>query len=165
MFIKKSSADEIMNSMEQHLIEAASGSSERSNKLIKAAEYLNTVAEIFDEAGLNEESEVVTSVLESLAGKKKKEVKKEEKDKKKDLSKDKEDKSDKKDKSKGKKLPPWLMKDKDGKVVKKANSEHDMNCADMNCADCGDTSYAMDDDIEALLEGLRTSDEDSEEDM
>lgn len=71
MFSRKSCADEIAQSMENHLRDGAINKlAARDNQIVKAAEYLNAVAEIFDESGLSSHAEVITAVLESLAKKK-----------------------------------------------------------------------------------------------
>lgn len=71
MFIKKSFIDEIAHDMQCHLVaQAVDKTAERQDRVVRAASHLNTAAELFDDLGLSAQSELVTAVLESLAGKK-----------------------------------------------------------------------------------------------
>lgn len=135
MFIKKSFVDEIANSMHRQLVDGAiNKQAEQQTKLVKAADYLNAAAEIFDEAGMTAHAEVMTSVLESLA-------------KKKDKNKAKDKKGKKPAKKSTKKTPTSekmvkSLKEK-GWVFDESDS-NDKHYIDDNCAMCGDMSYAHD---------------------
>ena len=73
MFNKKDASSEIANSMESHLItHVIEKQAEQINKFAKALDYLNSVAEIFDELGLRREAEATTTLLEVVAAKKSK---------------------------------------------------------------------------------------------
>ena len=136
MFIKKSCVDEIAGSMERHLVDGAiNKQAERQEKLVKAADYLNAAAEIFDESGLTAQAEVVTAILESLAAKKSK------KDKKKVKSKPKAKKPAAKKAPTSEKMVDNLKQK--GWVFDEAGAA-DQHCTDDNCAMCGDMSYAKD---------------------
>lgn len=72
MFNKKNTSDEIMAVMEDKLTKnAIDKQAEAINKYAKAIEYLNEVAEIFDDIGLETEAEYTTRLLEVIAAKKK----------------------------------------------------------------------------------------------
>lgn len=154
MFIKNSFVDEIATSMERQLVDGViNKQAEAQAQLVKAANYLNAAAEIFDESGLDVQAELITAVLESLAAKKK--VKPKSKSKaKKEAPKKKEMTSDKMVsnlKEKG-----WMFDE---------SGAHDQNFVDDNCALCGsmsgskDKSYAKDEsedmDNEELLSMLK----------
>ena len=68
MFIKKSFANEIAAQMESifnsNLVAEAT---EKELKLIKAAEYLNSASEIFEDLGLTIQAEVATKLMESAS--------------------------------------------------------------------------------------------------
>jgi hypothetical protein len=137
MFIKKSFVDEIATSMERQLVDGSiNKQAEAQSQLVKAANYLNAAAEIFDESGLNIQAELITAVLESLAAKKK--VK----------SKGKSKPKTKKEKEAPKKTE--LTSDKMVSNLKEKgwvfdeSDANDVNFADNNCALCGDMSYAKD---------------------
>lgn len=68
MFKSSSFEDEIFRSMEKTLASAQVENKYGFNKLAKAADLLNTAAEIFDNAGMHAESEEITEILEGLAG-------------------------------------------------------------------------------------------------
>lgn len=71
MFNNKNASSEIADLMESHLItHAVEKKEEHINKFAKALDYLNSVAEIFDELGLLREAEATTTFLEALAKKK-----------------------------------------------------------------------------------------------
>jgi hypothetical protein len=73
MFNKKDFSADIAASMEDNLVSSAiEKQSEQINKFAKALDYLNSVAEIFDELGLYSEAEATTNFLEVVAAKKKK---------------------------------------------------------------------------------------------
>lgn len=126
MFIKKSSIDEIANAMERHLVDGViNKQAEKEEQLVKAANYLNAAAEIFDESGLNIQAELITAVLESLAAKKsKKKVKPKAKLKSKAPS---SEKMVKNLKEKG-----WVFDE---------NGADDTNFIDDNCALCGSSPH------------------------
>ena len=67
MFKQGSFEDEIYRSMESSLVKNQTENRHGFNKLAKAADLLNTAADIFDEAGMYEESKEVTKVLQSMA--------------------------------------------------------------------------------------------------
>jgi len=73
MFNEKDVSAEIAASMESHLVShGMEKHAEQLNKFAKALDYLNSVAEIFDELGLRKESEAATTFLEIVAAKKSK---------------------------------------------------------------------------------------------
>lgn len=138
MFIKKSFVDEIANSMERHLVDGAiNKQAEKQAQLVKAADYLNAAAEIFDESGMVAHAEVITSVLESLAAKKK--------DKNKAKDKKKAKKPVKKPAKKAPTSEKMVSNLKEKGWMFDESDAHDSNCADDNCAMCGDMSYSDDD--------------------
>ncbi len=59
--------DEIYRSMETTLAKNQTENTYRFQKLAKAVDFLNTAAEIFDQAGMLEESRQITEILRSLA--------------------------------------------------------------------------------------------------
>jgi hypothetical protein len=67
MFKQASFEDEIYRSMEKTLVKTQTETKHGFNKLAKAADLLNTAADIFDKAGMYKESKEVTKVLQSLA--------------------------------------------------------------------------------------------------
>lgn len=72
MFNKADASTEIAASMETNLISSAiEKQAAPLTKFAKALDYLNSVAEIFDELGLNKEAEITTTLLEVIAKKKK----------------------------------------------------------------------------------------------
>lgn len=73
MFNKKDVSAELATSMETHLVSnGLEKQAEQMNKFAKALDYLNSVAEIFDELGLTKEAEATTTLLEVVAKKKSK---------------------------------------------------------------------------------------------
>jgi hypothetical protein len=77
MFVKKSFADEVFESMERLLVEGAVNKhAEEQSRIVKAADFLNAAAEIFDDVGLVSQAEATTMLIESLAKKKDKKTKK-----------------------------------------------------------------------------------------
>lgn len=137
MFTKKSFVDEIATSMERQLVDGViNKQAEVQSQLVKAANYLNAAAEIFDESGLEVQAELITAVLESLAAKKKVKSK----------SKAKAKVKTKKEAPKKKELDSDTMvanlKEK-GWVFDESDA-NDSNFVDDNCALCGDMSYTKD---------------------
>lgn len=59
--------DEIYRSMEKSLVAAQTEQQHGFNKLAKAIDYLNAAASIFEQAGMQEESDEVSLVLQELA--------------------------------------------------------------------------------------------------
>ncbi len=132
MFKHKPDINEIAAAMERHLVEGAiNKQAQVEERLFKAADYLNSAAEIFDESGLVAQAELITAVLESLAAKK----------------------SKKKLKSKPKKVEPKKNPFKKAPSSEKMVSNlkekgwvfdeskaADKQCADDNCAMCGGPS-------------------------
>lgn len=77
MFKKEDASLEIANVMESNLLtHAIEKKTEGLNKFAKALDYLNSVAEIFDDLGLEKEAEAATILMEVVAKKKKKPAKK-----------------------------------------------------------------------------------------
>src|SRR5271170_1828279 len=73
MFNKKDVSAELAASMESHLVtHVIEKQAEQMNKFAKALDYLNSVAEIFDELGLVKEAEATTTFMEVIAKKKSK---------------------------------------------------------------------------------------------
>lgn len=89
MFNKTDISAELELAMQKHLVgNAIEKRAEKINKFAKALDYLNSVAEIFDELGLRKEAEYATTLLEVVAKKKtKKKTKSKPKAKKKKQSK------------------------------------------------------------------------------
>lgn len=88
MFNEIDASAEIAASMESNLVShAIEKQEEHINKFAKALDYLNSVAEIFDEIGLNKEAEITTAFLEVIAAKKNKKKPKKQKSKPKSKSK------------------------------------------------------------------------------
>lgn len=67
MFRTGSFEDEIYRSMETSLVKNQVENTYGIQKLAKAVDFLNTAAEIFDQAGMSEESRQITEILRSLA--------------------------------------------------------------------------------------------------
>ncbi len=67
MFKFGSCSQELMDTMEKSLIVNAMEKNHKFTKLAKAAEYLNTAANIFDNAGMTEEAAELTAILETLS--------------------------------------------------------------------------------------------------
>ena len=71
MFKNKDTSFEIATTMANHLVgETLEKKAENISKFAKAMDYLNAVAEIFDDLGLAIEAEATTILLEKVAGKK-----------------------------------------------------------------------------------------------
>ena len=66
MFKKANLEDEIYRSMEKQLVTNQSEDSYGFNKLAKAVDYMNAAAEIFEQAGMQQEAKEVTEVLQEL---------------------------------------------------------------------------------------------------
>ena len=60
--------DEIYRSMESTLVKNQVEDRHGLNKLAKAADLLSLAAEIFDQAGMYQESAEITEILKSLSG-------------------------------------------------------------------------------------------------
>ncbi len=161
MFTRKSSVDEIASSMERQLIDGAiNKQAEVEIRLVKAANYLNAAAEIFDESGLCAHAELITAVLESLAAKKSKKKKKL-----KDKAKSKAPSSEK-----------MVANLKEKGWVFDENGADDTNFVDDNCALCGsspkkdimlanDAKDPLDDEeLRSMLDDFRTRSGDDFED-
>ena len=81
MFNKKSSEQEILESMENSLIsDFLEKESKPFSKLDSAISHINIAAELFDDVGLTAEAEEMTELLEKIAKKKKKTKKSKKKD-------------------------------------------------------------------------------------
>lgn len=59
--------DEIYRSMESALIKNQADDTYGSSKLTKAANLLSVAAEIFDNAGMSEESQEIADIIKSLS--------------------------------------------------------------------------------------------------
>ncbi len=80
MFKYKSAAEDIAKVMQENLVSSAVEESGGFNKIAKALDHLNAAADLFDDAGLLAEAEILTYLLESLAAKKDSEKSKNSKD-------------------------------------------------------------------------------------
>lgn len=67
MFKQGSFEDELYRSMEKSLVKNQTENKHGFNKLAKAADFLNTAADIFDRAGMSKEAEEIVKILQSLA--------------------------------------------------------------------------------------------------
>jgi len=67
MFKISSFEQELMKEMQSRLVANQAENEYSFNKLAKAADYLNTAAELFDDVGMNKEAESVTRILEKIA--------------------------------------------------------------------------------------------------
>ena len=67
MFKQGNFEDELYRSMEKTLVKNQTENKHGFNKLAKVADLLNTAAEIFDRAGMHEEVEDITDILQNLA--------------------------------------------------------------------------------------------------
>jgi hypothetical protein len=67
MFKTASFEDEIYRSMEKKLVATQVENKYGFKRLAQAADYLNAAAEIFEQAGMSEQAEEVTEVLQGLA--------------------------------------------------------------------------------------------------
>ena len=72
MFKNNSFENEIYQSMEKNLVANQVEDTHGFNKIAKAIDYLNNAANIFEKAGMFSEAAEVTEILESFAGKDKK---------------------------------------------------------------------------------------------
>ena len=63
----KLNIDDIANLMQRNLISNAADETLGTRHLEKAADFLNSAADLFEDAGLYEEAEAVTQILEKLA--------------------------------------------------------------------------------------------------
>lgn len=59
--------DELYHSMEKSLVANQTETKHGFNKLAKAADLLNAAASLFEKAGMHEEADEVTEVLQELA--------------------------------------------------------------------------------------------------
>ncbi len=147
MFTKRSNVNEIADAMQRQLVDGAIDKLATAQaQLVKAADYLNAAAEIFDESGLSVQAEVVTAVLESLAGKKRKGKKSKPKAK----AKSKTFKAPSSEKMvENLKHKGWVF---DESKADDVDTNHtDDNCADVNCAEHGTEAelYSMLEDFKA----------------
>jgi len=69
MFRKTSAADEIAQAMEKNLIKTTIEETIGVERIGKAVDYLHSAADIFDSAGLYEEAEALTLLMEKFAAK------------------------------------------------------------------------------------------------
>lgn len=67
MFKQGSFEDELYRSMEKTLVKNQTENRHGFNKLAKAADLLNTAADIFDRAGMHREAEEIVKLLQALA--------------------------------------------------------------------------------------------------
>ena len=67
MFKTASFEDELYRSMEKTLVSNQDESKHGFKRLAQAVDYLNAAAEIFDQAGMTEQAEEITEVLQGLA--------------------------------------------------------------------------------------------------
>jgi len=67
MYKQSSFEDELYRSMEKTIVKNQTEDKHGFNKLAQAADLLNAAADIFDRAGMQEESKDVTNILEELA--------------------------------------------------------------------------------------------------
>ena len=180
MFIKKSFADEIAAGMEKHLIDNSINKlATQETQIVKAADYLNAAAEIFEDFGLTKQAEIITLVLETLAAKKSKKKAPKAKAKKAPKSKKKSKKSSPKAALKNPTSKEMVENLKEKGWVFNETGNHDEHDADDNCAMCGDMSYDDDfsyaededeegseDDLQSMLEELKSEhDFEDEEDL
>lgn len=68
LFTKTAFEDDIYRSMEKQLVANQVEDTRGLKKLARAADYLHAAASIFDQAGMSEEADAVTEVLQGLAG-------------------------------------------------------------------------------------------------
>jgi len=64
---KHQASDELYSSMEKQLVSNQVESTYGFTRLAQAADYLNQAAQIFDQAGMFEQSKEITEVLEDFA--------------------------------------------------------------------------------------------------
>ena len=67
MFKQGSFEDELYRSMEKTLVKNQTENRHEFNKLAQAADLLNTAANIFEQAGMQEEAEDISDILQNLA--------------------------------------------------------------------------------------------------
>lgn len=67
MFKTASFEDEIYRSMEKQLVSNQVETKHGFKRLAQVADYLNAAAEIFEQAGMSEQAEEITEVLQGLA--------------------------------------------------------------------------------------------------
>jgi soluble cytochrome b562 len=67
MFKQSSAEDEIYRAMETVLVKNQTEVRHGFDKLAKAADFLSTAAEIFDQAGMLQESEEILEILKNLS--------------------------------------------------------------------------------------------------
>jgi hypothetical protein len=68
MYKQGSFEDEIYRSMETTLVKTQTENRHGLNKLAKAADLLNTAAAIFEKAGMYQEAQAITIILNDLVG-------------------------------------------------------------------------------------------------
>lgn len=66
MFERGSVADELYRSMETGLVKNQTENKHGLNKLAKAADFLSTAAEIFEQAGMRQEADEILEILKGL---------------------------------------------------------------------------------------------------
>lgn len=66
MYKSGSFEDEIYRSMEKQLVAKQVEDKHGFNKLAKAADYLNSAAQVFENAGLHQQAKEITEVLQDL---------------------------------------------------------------------------------------------------
>lgn len=67
MFKQSSFEDELYRSMEKTIVKNQTENRHGFDKLAKAADFLNTAADIFDRAGMHKEADEIVKFLQSLA--------------------------------------------------------------------------------------------------
>lgn len=68
MFKQASVADELLRSMEKTLVKnQAEKNTHQLTRLAQAVDYLNDAAAIFERAGMTEEADLITDVLQALS--------------------------------------------------------------------------------------------------
>jgi hypothetical protein len=67
MFKTASVESELLRSMEQNLVKSQVETEHGFNKLAQAIDLLSSAAAIFDEAGMHQEADSVTEILQGLA--------------------------------------------------------------------------------------------------
>lgn len=69
MFKTSSFENELYHSMESNLIGSQIEKHHGFDKLAKAADYLNAAAELFEKAGMDDEANEITEILQQIANK------------------------------------------------------------------------------------------------
>lgn len=136
MFDNKDVSGELAASMQGNLVSRGiEKQAEQMNKFAKALDYLNSVAEIFDELGLRKEAEATTTLLEVIAKKKNKKSKPT-----KTKTKSKKSKPSKRSDPATKDLTSEKMEDnlKEKGWVFNADDAHHDSCMCMDCMDADD---------------------------